>query len=117
MPARILDTEVARIPAGGSARVRVALPPTRAFQNVQLELSEPPEGVSLRDVAIGEAGAEFVLEADASRAKPGLRGNLIVTVSGERVPPQRANQPAPAARRRVPIAVLPAIPFEISPPR
>ena len=117
VPARILDTEVARIPAGGSARVRVALPPTRAFQNVQLELSEPPEGVSLRDVAIGEAGAEFVLEADASKAKPGLRGNLIVTVSGERVPPQRANQPAPAARRRVPIAVLPAIPFEISPPR
>jgi hypothetical protein len=41
-------------------------------------------------------------------------------VSGERVPPQRAGQAAPAgaaARRRVPVGALPAIPFEISPPR
>jgi hypothetical protein len=117
MPARIMGSEIARMPAGGSARVQVTLPPMKAFQNVQLELSEPPDGLSLRDAAIGETGAEFVLEADASKIKPGLRGNLIVTVSGERVPPQRANQPPPAARRRVPIAVLPAIPFEISPPR
>jgi hypothetical protein len=117
LPARIMGSEVARLPAGGSARIQVALPPMKAFQNVQLELSEPPDGLSLRDVAIGETGAEFVLEADASKIKPGLRGNLIVTVSGERVPPQRANQPPPAARRRVPLGVLPAIPFEISPPK
>ena len=116
-PARILGSESARIPAGGSARVQVTLPPMRAFQNLQLELSDPPEGLSLRDVAINETGAEFALEADASKARPGLRGNLIVTVSGERVPPQRGNQPPPGARRRVPLAVLPAIPFEISPPR
>jgi hypothetical protein len=117
VPARILGAETARIPAGGSARVQVALPPTRAFQNVQLELSEPPEGLSLRDVAIGETGAEFAVEADPSKAKPGLRGNLIITVSGERVPPQRGSQQALAARRRVTVGVLPAIPFEISPPR
>ena len=117
MPARIVGSEAARMPAGGSTRVQVTLPPMKNFENIQLELSEPPDGLSLRDVAIGETGAEFVLEADASKVKPGLRGNLIVTVSGERVPPQRANQPPPAARRRVPIATLPAIPFEISPPR
>jgi hypothetical protein len=117
LPARIMGSKIARLPAGGSARVQVALPPMKAFQNVQLELSEPPDGLSLRDAAIGETGAEFVIEADASKVKPGLRGNLIVTVSGERVPPQRANQPPPAARRRVPIAVLPAVPFEISPPK
>jgi len=117
MPARIMSRETARMPAGGSTRVQVALPPTRNFQNIQLELSEPPEGLSLRDATVSETGAEFVLEADASKARPGLRGNLIVTVSGERVLAQRGNQAAPAARRRVPIAVLPAIPFEISPPR
>ena len=117
IPARIMGSEIARMPAGGSARVQVALPPMKNFEDIQLELSEPPVGLSLRDVAIGETGAEFVLEADASKIKPGLRGNLIVTVSGERVPPQRANRPPPAARRRVPIAVLPAVPFEISPPK
>jgi hypothetical protein len=117
LPARIMGSEIVRMPAGGSARVQVALPPMKNFENIRLELSEPPDGLSLRDVAIGETGAEFVLEADASKIKPGLRGNVIVTVSGERVPPQRANQPPPAARRRVPIAVLPAVAFEISPPR
>jgi hypothetical protein len=117
MPARIIGSGTATLPAGGSTRVQVALPPMKNFEHVQLELSEPPEGLSLRDAAVGEAGAEFVLAADASKVKPGLRGNLIVTVSGERVPPQRGSQPAPAARRRVPLGVLPAIPFEISPPK
>jgi hypothetical protein len=107
----------AKIPAGGSVRVRVGLPVVRAFENIQLELSEPPDGVALRDVVVSEAGAEFVLDADGSKAKAGLRGNLIVTVSGERVPAPGGKQPGPAARRRLPIGTLPAIPFEIIPPR
>jgi hypothetical protein len=107
----------AKIPAGGSVRVRVGLPVVRAFENVQLELSEPPDGVALRDVVVSEAGAEFVLEADGSKAKAGLRGNLIVTMSGERVPPPGGKQPGPAARRRQPIGTLPAISFEIITPR
>ena len=117
VPARILMDGAAKIPAGGSVRVRVGLPVVRAFENVQLELSEPPDGVALRDVVVSEAGAEFVLEADGSKAKAGLRGNLIVTVSGERVPQPGGKQPGPAARRRQPIGTLPAIPFEIIPPR
>ena len=117
MPARIVGSEAAKMPAGGSTRVQVTLPPMKNFENIQLELSEPPDGLSLRDAAVSETGAEFVLEADASKIKPGLRGNLIVTVSGERVPQQRGEKPAPAARRRVPLGVLPAIPFEISPPK
>jgi hypothetical protein len=57
-------------------------------------------------------GGQFVLQADAAKVKPGLRGNLIVTVSGERVP--TGNQQAAAARRRVPLGTLPAIAFEIT---
>ena len=119
-PARIVSGEGVKVQAGGSARVRVELPVVRALQNVQLELSEPPEGVSIRDVDVDASGASFVVDADASKVKPGLRGNLIVAVSGERAPVQRGGQAAPAsaaAGRRVPIGVLPAIPFEISPPR
>ncbi len=120
VPARVVSGETVKMAAGGSARVQVALPAMRAFQDVQLELSEPPEGLSIRDVEVDGTAAAFVVQADASAAKPGLRGNLIVTVSGERVPPQQGNQAAPAAaaaRRRVPLGVLPAIPFEISPPK
>ena len=120
VPARYAGSGSARLQAGGSVRMRAALPAMRAFEHVTLELSEPPDGVTLRDVSVSGNEAEFVIDADRSKAAPGLRGNLIIVVSGERVPPQRGGQaaaPGPAARRRIPIGTLPAIPFEIIPPR
>ena len=120
VPARYAGSGSARLQAGGSVRMRAALPAMRAFEHITLELSEPPEGVTLRDVSVSGNEAEFVIDADRSKAEPGLRGNLIVVVSGERIPPQRGGQaaaPGPAARRRIPIGTLPAIPFEIIPPR
>jgi len=117
VPPRIVGDQVVRIPAGGTTRVRVAMPAVRAFEKIELELSEPPEGIELRDVVVTQAGAEFVLQADATKAKAGLRGNLIVTVSGERVPPPGGNQQGPAARRRLPLGTLPAISFEVITPQ
>jgi hypothetical protein len=112
VPIRLVTEQPVKIPAGGSAQVRMSLPPGYAtFEKIECQLSEPPEGLTLRDVAVVQAGASFVLQADAARIKPGQRGNLIVTMSGERVPP--ANQPAPAGRRRVVMGTLPAIAFEI----
>lgn len=110
---RIVSGDRVRIPAGGSARVRASFPPGYStFQNLQFELSEPPDGFSLRDLSVSQAGAEFVLAADSAKVKPGLRGNLIVTISGERVPP--ANAPNAGQRRRLQIGMLPAISFEVT---
>jgi hypothetical protein len=103
-----------RIPAGGATKVRVAMPLPRAFEKFAFELSEPPDGVVLGDLSISPNGAEFSLRADAA-AKAGLRGNLIVIVSGERVAqPQTSQTPPAGARRRFPLFTLPAIPFEIA---
>jgi hypothetical protein len=111
---RVLGPEVAKVPAGGAVKVRVAMPWPRAFQNFALELSEPPDGVTLGDLVVSDEGAEFSLRADAAAAKPNLRGNLIVVVSGERVAQPQAGQTPPAgARRRFPLFTLPAIAFEI----
>jgi len=77
-------------------------------------LSDPPDGITLGDVALEDGGATFVLRADAAKAKTGLKGNLIVTISGERVPP--AGQQPPPRRRRIVLGTLPAIPFEILKP-
>jgi len=142
IPASIVSSQPVRIPAGGTARVRVIVPPAYLrFDKVEFELSEPPDGITLRDSSLDPAGAarsqppgrlggrfggrlgapagaqappggQFVLQADAAKVKPGLRGNLIVTVSGERVP--TGNQQATAARRRVGLGTLPAIAFEIT---
>jgi hypothetical protein len=115
VPARVLVAQPVRVPAGGRVSVRVSLPPAfRTFENVEFELSEPPEGISLRDLTIRDGGAEFVLQADAAKVKAGRRDNLIVNVTGERVPP--ANQKGATMRRRLPLATLPAIALEVSGP-
>ncbi len=111
--ARVLSPQPVRIPAGGAVKVRVAMPLPRAFEKFAFELSEPPNGVTLGDLSVSPDGAEFSLRADASAVKVGLRGNLIVVVSGERVPATQAGQP-PAGRRRLSLITLPAIPFEIA---
>lgn len=116
VPAALVAAQPVKIPAGGTVKVRMTTPPAYGtFEKVELELSEPPDGISLKDLSLGFGGVEFVLEAEAAKVKAGLRGNLIVTVSGERVPPANARRPATAARQRVTIGTLPAIPFEIIP--
>ena len=111
---RVLAQGSVAIPVGGAAHVRVAFPLPRTFEKYEFELSEAAEGVTLGDLLIGPNGADFTLRADPDKAKPGTRGNLIVVISGERVPQaNQPNQPA-AARRRIPLVTLPAIPFEIT---
>jgi hypothetical protein len=124
------------IPVGGTATVSLRMPLKTPLGEIGLELSDPPAGVSL--VRLVERGwqTDLVLQA-AADAKSGLRGNLIVDVSLTRPPPaegtepvraapapapgalrgtnaaSRAQAPAVAVPRRVPIGTLPAIPFEV----
>jgi hypothetical protein len=105
VPIRVSSPEPLEIPAGGTARFQVQVPTT--LTKVQFELSEPPEGIELR-----QDGTELVLKCDAAKAKPGLKGNLIVNISAERAA-QPANAKQPANRQRVSLGTLPAVPFEI----
>jgi len=110
--ARTVGTTLVKIPAGGTARVRVGVPSSTLTGNVQLELSEPPEGISIKSVSPVGLGTEIVLQSDAAKVKPGLKGNLIVHVFASR--PQASGKAKPQGNRpRVPAATLPAIPFEI----
>jgi hypothetical protein len=114
---RILNELPLQIPSGGKLRVQMTMPVLRSLEKIQFELSEPPEGISIADSLVTTQGAEFFLQSDAAKAKPGLKGNMIVKVSGERTPTASANdKPAPARRQRLPLGTLPAIPFEIIKP-
>ena len=93
-------------------RFSVPTLPGNLLPKVQYELSEPPEGVELRNASPGRDGTEIVLQCDAAKAKPGLKGNLIVNISAERVA-QPANAKPQANRQRVSLGTLPAVPFEI----
>jgi len=112
---RILSELPVKIPAGGTAQVRAMMPAARAFDKIQIELSEPPEGISVREVSLGQQDVQIVLQSNAAKAKPGLRGNLILEVSGERTGGAAAGK-AKANRQRIPLGILPAIPFEVVKP-
>ena len=114
VPIKVSSPEPLEIPAGGTARFQVRVPPLPAnfAPKVQYELSEPPEGIALRNASPVRDGTELVLQCDAAKAKPGLKGNLIVNISAERVA-QPANAKQQANRQRISLGTLPAIPFEI----
>jgi len=115
MPLKILSALPVRIPAGGTARVRVAAPSSAFVNRFQLELSEPPEGITLGRVSAADEGAEIELRSDAEKVKPGLKGNLIVDILQSRIAAAPKNKKQ-ANQRRTTVGALPAIPFEIVQP-
>jgi hypothetical protein len=112
----ILDPTPVKIPAGGTAQVRVRTPARASADSFQLELSEPPDGISIANVAQGDAETKIVLHSDAARIKPGATGNLIVNIMAKRQRAAPAGGKAQGNQRRVALGTLPAIPFEIVAP-
>ena len=114
--ARIVTPLPAKLPAGGTVAVHVSLPLSMIMVKPEFELSEPPEGITIKQVKSLPGGVELTFQAEADKAKPGAKGNLIVKVTGERPGTAKAKD-LPAAIKRIPIGALPAIPFEVVPPQ
>jgi hypothetical protein len=105
-----------KIPAGGTATIKVFAPMFSFAPNIQLELSDAPDGISIKKITPTREGRDIVVTADAAKVKPGHKGNLIVNVIGEnrgafgkgKGQPQQQQQ-----QRRFPFTALPAIPFDV----
>ena len=108
----LVDYNSIKIPAGGTAGVRVKIPNRPIASTIQLELSEPPAGLTLGDVNITPGKLTFAIAADSNTAKVGLVDNLIVDISADPPSNPSGNQ---KKKQRVYLGVLPAIPFEITP--
>jgi len=112
---KIISAMPVNIPMGGTARVRVSAPSGNFTDRFQLELDNPPDGITLTNVSVTPAGLELVFSCDADKIKPGSMGNLICDVV-----PKFLNQPNPQKkpgaqpRKAVAVATLPAVPFTIS---
>jgi hypothetical protein len=76
----------------------------------QLALNDPPEGISIQKVTPESNGVSILVSVQGDKAKPGLRGNLILDAFRE-----VAANPAAGIRqaRRQPMGTLPAVPFEV----
>jgi hypothetical protein len=127
-PITLASATPVKIPAGGTAKVQFTLSgPARPgapkggakgqFRNaaageIQLELSDPPDGITIQNASLTGDAPAIILKSDAAKAKPGLRGNLIVNVFMERSVPA-AKDSKIMTKRRALVATLPAMPFEV----
>ncbi len=103
-----------KIPLGEVTEVRIKTGRAPALENVELELQDPPPGMTLQEVKFEADGVALVIKTDPNLAKPGP-DNLIVAVFVARPEGQSTESKAPRQNRRFPLGVLPAIPFEIVP--
>jgi hypothetical protein len=111
----ILGGSPVRTPPGGTARIEVGLPGPRIAERAQFELSNPPEGISIQSASPVSGGVEIVLQTDATKVKPGLKGNLIINGYVPRPAETNAAKPKANNNQRIPLGALPAIPLEIIP--
>ena len=113
-PIELANRGVVRVREGGTVQVRVKVPRFMKTQGVELNLNEPPNGITLQDVTVVPIGLAFALVVDGEAVKAGFADNLIVEAFTERVV-RRKGKEGPKRKRRVSLGVLPAIPFEILP--
>lgn len=101
-----------RIPAGGSAQVQIKTGKRASLQDVQLQLNQPPEGLTMDSVTAAPTGVTFELKADKDLVKAGFADNLIIEAFRETV--VRAKDGTPTKeKRRSSIGFLPAVPIQI----
>ena len=109
---RILSPTPVRIPAGGTATILVGIPVSPLLGAIELDLSDPPDGITIKSTSSSPGGTEIVLQCDAAKVKPGLEGNLIIDASLEHSP-LPGSDPKKSRTLRIALGVVPAVPFVV----
>jgi hypothetical protein len=101
-----------RIPAGGSAEVRIKTRRGATLKEMKLELHKPPEGLTIDNVIAVADGLTFQLKAEKDAVQSGFADNLIIEAFREYRPKQKdgtlSNQ-----KQRYSMGVLPAVPIKV----
>jgi hypothetical protein len=104
-PAATVEGMPIRVPAGGSAPVKLAIPALpAALKNVQLEIDDPPAGLTLEGAASAPGMVTFTLKAKPDAPKVGFADNLILEIFAE------------TNGQRASMGILPAVSYEIVKP-
>ena len=108
----IMGRDPVQIPAGGSVQIRLKIPPRPFLREIDLELYDPPAGITLQDVTVVREGLVCVLKADKDAFEKSVSDNLIIQAFREYVPKQQAGKTAPK-KQRDSMGLIPAIPIRI----
>lgn len=111
-PMEILSEQPVRIPVGGTVEVQVRMSWNRNGQ-IQVELSDPPEGIVVEGCSWTERGLALVLRGNAAKAKPNLKGNLMANAFLQTTATEKDGK---TREVRSLIGPLPALPFEVVKP-
>lgn len=111
-PMEILSGQPVRIPVGGTVDVKIRLGWNRDGQ-IQVELSDPPDGITVDHAEWMERGVSLTLRCDSAKGKPPLKGNLMANAYFQTT---ATEQDGKTRDVRNLIGPLPAIPFEIVQP-
>ncbi len=115
VPSAVLAGEApVRIPAGGSTQVQLRAGKRASFKDIQLQLNEPPEGLTLGETVAVPGGISIQLKADKNRVRAGFVDNLIIEAFRETAVRQKDGTPT-NQKRRSSIGLLPAVPIQIVP--
>jgi hypothetical protein len=111
--AKLLSRSPLKIPAGGTATVRIGITPRTLIGKFQVSLRRPPEGISIENVSASRDAVEITLQSDAAKSKRRPRGTLEFEASLEKPgSPDKAKQTVPRSL----LPTLPSVPFEIVTP-
>jgi hypothetical protein len=109
---RILGSLPVKIPAGGTAKIKVATAlPNAAAGRFKFEVSEGPDGIVVKNCSPSREGVDITLGTDAEKVKPGQKGNLILRAVAPASPDPKKK--GAQNQKRQGQVTLPAIPFEV----
>jgi len=111
-PVEIIGGSPIRIPAGGSAEVRIKTRRGAALKEMKLELRKPPEGLTIGNVSAVANGLVFQLKAEKDVFESGFGDNLIIEAFREYRPKQKDGTLS-KEKRRYSMGVFPAIPIRV----
>lgn len=104
----VVTASPVRFSSGGTARIELNVPTGGLVKELQYELMDPPDGISIKEMKEDA----LVLQADAAKVKPGQKGNLIIIATGE--PAMGADKNKPAVNKfRMQLGAFPAVTYEI----
>jgi hypothetical protein len=107
----LIGDEPVSLSKDGSAQIRCKIAKRKVFDEIELKLNQPPQGLTLHDVKVVSGILSFTLKADKDKIETPLTDNLIIEAFREFTPKQKGKKGA--KKRRVSIGFLPAIPIQI----
>jgi hypothetical protein len=114
-PLEVIGYTPSQIKAGDSVYIytRVKSPRRKAIKKIELELFEPPEGVSISEATFIPEGFAFRILTDKNEIEKDVTNNLIVKAYAK-LKPKNEKGKSDTKIQRIPLGALPAIPVDIT---